>query len=184
MGVLIIHANKYFETALNRTLGFEGGWSDDPDDSGGKTKYGITEATWKRYWKVKGQPVPYPIRNIRLSDAGNVYKKLYWDDIGMGLIEGKVIQSVVNEIFDAVVNGGGVKLAQRAVNMLYDAGDVKIKEDGVLGPKTAAALIALNKPHKGASLLAAIRGERYIWYKALDKGSQEKFVLSWTRRLV
>ena len=117
-------------------------------------------------------------------DAGNVYKRLYWDDIGMGLIEGRVIQSVVNEIFDAVVNGGGVKLAQRAVNMLYDAGDVKLKEDGALGPKTAAALIALGKHHKGASLLAAIRGERYIWYKSLDSGSQEKFVLSWTRRLV
>ena len=33
--------NPMFQKALQEIFEIEGGWSDDPDDSGGKTKYGI-----------------------------------------------------------------------------------------------------------------------------------------------
>jgi lysozyme family protein len=33
-----------FKQAFEKTLKFEGGYANDPDDHGGKTMYGITEA--------------------------------------------------------------------------------------------------------------------------------------------
>lgn len=42
-----------FEEALKHTLGIEGEYSDHPSDSGGKTRYGITEAK-ARAWGYDG----------------------------------------------------------------------------------------------------------------------------------
>ena len=52
---------------------WEGGYVDDPDDSGGRTKYGVTERTW---WLYGGRK---DIADITQDDAKRVMKKLFWD---------------------------------------------------------------------------------------------------------
>ncbi len=37
-----------FDTAFTKVLGHEGGFSDHPDDPGGKTRFGVTEAVARR----------------------------------------------------------------------------------------------------------------------------------------
>src|SRR5512137_1244197 len=60
-----------FEKALAFVLGpnIEGGYSFDPDDPGGETKYGISKRTYPLY----------NIKNLTLADAKWLYKRDYWD---------------------------------------------------------------------------------------------------------
>ena len=58
-----------FENAFSRVLGFEGGYSDDPDDRGGKTRFGITEATAAKHGYTGH------MEDITLNFAKHIYKK-------------------------------------------------------------------------------------------------------------
>ena len=62
-----------FDAAFGYAMGFEG-WSavsDDPDDPGGLTKYGIS--------KVNHPEVD--VANLTLEGAKAIYKKMYWNAI-------------------------------------------------------------------------------------------------------
>jgi lysozyme family protein len=58
-----------FERALAFTLRWEGGLSQDPDDPGGTTKYGIS---------ARAHP-EVDVRNLTLEDAKEIYRKEYWE---------------------------------------------------------------------------------------------------------
>jgi len=112
-----------FDIAFKKTMEFEGEYSNDPDDSGKETKYGISEKSYPNL----------DIKHLTLNQAKEIYKRDYWDKINGDNI---LNQEVANNIFDASVNLGvrrAVKLAQ------YQLG---IGADGILGKIT---LIYLNK---------------------------------------
>lgn len=57
---------KYFDKMLSHILSQEGGYVNDPSDSGGETNKGVTKATYDAYRKKKG----LPLRNVReITDA-------------------------------------------------------------------------------------------------------------------
>ena len=56
-----------FDTEFQRVVLIEGGYSDNPLDSGGKTKYGITEAVARAYGYT-GE-----MRDLPLSVARAIY---------------------------------------------------------------------------------------------------------------
>ena len=62
-----------FERAVEKTLKLEGGFVNDPDDPGGATKYGITEAT------ARAHGYTGDMRELPLDVAREIYKKSYWD---------------------------------------------------------------------------------------------------------
>lgn len=179
---------QHFEEALNRTLLFEGGWSDDSEDRGGKTKYGITEGTWKQYCVETG--AGGGISNITKADASAVYRLFYWDRPGYGLLVGSATQGILNELFDCGVNCGvntSVRLLQVAVNVVGVGVISPVVVDGKLGPQTAYAVDRLCRIVSHAqALLGALRGERYTYYLGIIKRnrSQSKFVRGWLKRLV
>ncbi|MEN9903419.1 MAG: Bordetella virus, partial [Pseudomonadota bacterium] len=62
-----------FDAAIADLLGIEGGFSDDPADSGGATRYGITEAVARRHGYTG------PMREMPSDLARAIYRADYWD---------------------------------------------------------------------------------------------------------
>ena len=177
-----------FAVALERTMKFEGGWSNDPDDNGGKTKFGITEATWNLY-NYPNTP-PRTIEQLTIPLAVNVYRRLYWSAANLESLSYILPTRLTNDIFDACVNHGtfrGCLLLQRAYNFIRRSHLPELREDGIIGGATLDALAAFLKlsDYENA-LLGAFRGERYTFYVNITKHniSQMKFIRSWMKRLV
>ena len=111
-----------FDKAFEIIIGHEGGYVNDHRDPGGETKYGISKRAYPAV----------DIYNLTLDQAKLIYKRDYWDAVDAESIPG-VARLMV---FDCAVNCGvttAKKLLQRAVGT---------KDDGVIGPKTRAAISA------------------------------------------
>ena len=62
---------------IRAIIGREGGWVDDPDDSGGPTNYGITLETLRAYFKdmgFPGVPTKASLRSLSPSTAHGIYR--------------------------------------------------------------------------------------------------------------
>ena len=131
-----------FDYALVFTLKWEGGYSNDRDDPGGETKYGITKATFE-HAKRLGIVSKSGVGEITREDAEAIYRALYWEPLKCG--ELPLWAGVL--VFDTAVNQGlywAVLHLQSALNSLYihdtRAPRYYLKEDGVLGEKTLSAV--------------------------------------------
>jgi lysozyme family protein len=149
-----------FIKAFNRTLHFEGDeqMTNDPDDPGGRTRFGIAENYWPKYWK-NGPPTH--------GGALRFYREEFWNKMRGDDIED---QKVANEIFDTAVNCGKstFRFVQECYNRLTEdrrtepdafALFPEIAVDGIIGPIT---LDAINNFCLGAS-----DGIRLDWRDAL-----------------
>jgi lysozyme family protein len=132
------HDNLHFERFLHVAsivLGFEGGFSDNPDDAGGKTNLGITERTLNAAYK-KGITEHNDILKLTRKEALMIYFRMYW--IPCHAYE--IPDPLDFAMFDLAVNGGcgrAVMILQEAIN---DFLVQPIAVDGGFGPKTKAAL--------------------------------------------
>jgi lysozyme family protein len=129
-----------FESALKHTLGIEGDYSNDPRDSGGATRYGITERK-ARAWGYTGD-----MRGLPIDLAKRIYRADYWDIIRLDPIA-EVAPEVALEMFDTAVNcGPGVaaRFLQRALNIFNQQGTQysDLEVDGLIGMNTITALRA------------------------------------------
>jgi lysozyme family protein len=169
-----------FENALKVTLEFEGLFSNDKFDTGGKTKYGITEAV-ARNFGYKGD-----MKDLPLDIAKAIYKKNYWD---VNLLDQVNSQKIATEMFDTGVNMGtkiSVLAIQRAINLLNRSQQnfKNIEVDGMMGPKTLGLINELTVKDEISLLktLNIIQGYRYI--EICDKNeTQETFYRGWLKRV-
>jgi lysozyme family protein len=176
----------HFYRAIERTMAFEGGWSDDPDDRGGRTKYGITEGTWQTFrnrglWK--GAILPTDVANITREHAIHVYMHLYWDAIHLSELQSGIVSA---RVFDCAVNSGtgrAVKLLQQAHNAIVPDGWGELKTDGIMGAITIRAINRLSEKYEQA-LLGAFNAMRFNYYSTIiqNNQSQRKFVRGWSAR--
>ncbi|AOW22715.1 MULTISPECIES: glycoside hydrolase family 108 protein [Sphingomonas] len=175
-----------FALAAAHTLGIEGGYADDPADRGGKTQWGITEAV------ARADGYTGDMRALPKARALAIYRRLYWDRIGLDWIAA-VDSAVACEVFDTGVNQGVAiagRFLQRVLNVLNRAGrdypDLVV--DGVAGPATADALRALirvrGREGRDALLayLDALQGARYVEI-AEARAANEAFTFGWAKRL-
>ncbi|MBZ6383139.1 glycoside hydrolase family 108 protein [Sphingomonas sanguinis] len=175
-----------FEESAAHTLGIEGGYSDHPSDRGGATQWGITEAV------ARADGYTGAMADLPKARALSIYRRLYWDRIGLDWIAA-VDRDTAAELFDTAVNMGvgvAVTFLQRVLNALNRQGrdypDLKV--DGSAGPATAAALRALIARRgivgRNAVLiyLNALQGARYIELAEL-RAANEDFVLGWAQRV-
>jgi len=109
-----------FDIAFAFAVSVEGGHSNDPQDPGGETKFGISKKSFPSL----------DIAALTIDDAKKIYKKDYWDIHSLDALPPDVALCV----FDAAVNQGG----GAAVEMLQDALRM-VNTDGVMGAKTIAA---------------------------------------------
>ncbi|MFM1990200.1 MAG: hypothetical protein RJA99_3157 [Pseudomonadota bacterium] len=146
-----------FNEAFDRVIGHEGGYVNDPRDPGGETKFGIS----KRAYPSED------IKNLTLERARQLYRRDYWDRGG--------IQNLPPfarfDVFDVAVNSGisaAVRMLQRAVG---------VADDGVVGPKTLAA-VGYTRPEIFRARFAA---ERLDFYASLP--TWPAFGRGWARRV-
>jgi len=169
-----------FNYAFIKTLGAEGGYSDDPDDKGKETNFGITKATFKdalRRGVISGTS---SIRFLTVAQVKTIYKTDYWFPIKLGLI---LNADIAAEIFDTAVNMGrsrAIKIVQESLNFLGE----KLEVDGIIGPITLDAIQKwINKDVR--ALFICLNGFQFMKYVDIVKNdsSQIKFSRGWTKRV-
>lgn len=89
-----------YNDCLVRLLKDEGGYSNNPNDSGGPTNYGITIADYRKYINKNGTATD--VRNMTVDQAKAIYKPKYWDALNCDTLPSGVDYSV----FDYGVNSG------------------------------------------------------------------------------
>lgn len=117
-----------FDQAFEKLIGHEGGYSNNPQDPGGETMYGVTK-TVARANGYAGNMIDLP-----LATAKAIYKKLYWDTVRAE----ELPDAVRFDVFDASVNSGpgqAIRFLQRATGS---------SDDGKLGPMTIRAINAMD----------------------------------------
>jgi len=163
-----------FNNALAQVLFVEGGYSDHPEDKGGKTKYGITEGTY-RAWQ--GEPVNHwptciTIESITKNEASDIYLHMYWSKIrGYELPPGVSLM-----VFDSAVHAGPT----RAIKWLQKA--VGVKSDGILGPKTLQVAHRTNRSSKVHEPILTVNN--IAVYRLMMAKNNETFVKGWFRRII
>ena len=122
-----------FAKALPRILVYEGGKVDDPEDPGGRTNKGITQATFNAFLRSH-DAATRDVYGITDAEVSTIYKGEYWDRV-----RGDELPVGVDLcVFDAAVNSGvgrAIKWLQQSLGDHY-SGQV----DGVLGNKTLQAI--------------------------------------------
>jgi len=155
-------------------LSFECGFVNDKDDLGGATNKGVTIATWKRQGYDKDGDGDIDVDDLKLitkADATRIMKRNYWNRWQADKIES---QSVANLLVDWVWGSGtyGIKIPQRMLG---------VTADGIVGPKTLAALNA-EDPRKFFDRLKEER-EAYLGRICEARPVNRKYLKGWMRRL-
>lgn len=158
-----------FDRLIAFVLAHEGGLSDDPDDPGGLTNYGISLRSYPRLGRDG-------IRDLTRQGAADVYYRDWWlklrcPEIRNDLVAQKYLDTAVN-----VGKAAGTKILQRALN---ECGR-HVTVDGKIGPQT---IDAANRASPEA-LLASMRRLQASYYEQLIKGNPklEKFRRGWMAR--
>ncbi|MFN0297757.1 glycoside hydrolase family 108 protein [Acinetobacter albensis] len=158
-----------FDQAFERLIGHEGGYSIDSKDpgnwTGGKVGVGILKGT--KYGIAANTYPNLDIKNLTLAQAKQIYKKDWWDKLGADQLH----SAIVFQLWDFAINAG----KKRAVMELQQA--VNIKADGIIGPKTIAAVQNENLN----DVLLTLTAERLRFYTSL--GTWPTYGKGWTNRV-
>jgi lysozyme family protein len=173
-------------------LQWEGGFVNDPADSGGATNRGVTLATWKQCGYDKDKDGDIDVDDLKLitkEDALLVLRR-YWDRWKADQIQS---QKIANILVDWVWGSGtyGITIPQRLLC---------VKQDGAVGNITLSALNSAN-PEKLFNDIYKARVnffneitessikkyEQKIGRKATEqellKNTNKRFIKGWLRRL-
>lgn len=165
-----------FERCLPVVLGAEGGYSNHPNDRGGKTNMGITEGTLSNAYS-KGIVSHKDVKKLTRDEAAKIYQTLYWQPSGAGQIPWPLCLLH----FDAAVNCGvdaAGKQLQRTINSIK--GPV-LKVDGAVGPATLAAIKDMETKFLCLELLKTRR--KYHETIVKNNPSQKVFLDGWLNRI-
>lgn len=121
-----------FDRAFAKLLTHEGGYVAHPADPGGRTNLGVTQRVWEEW--IGHAVDEKAMRGLTPDRVKPLYKRKYWDKICGDELPAGVDYCV----FDAAVNSG----PGRAIKWLQQA--VGVAQDGALGPKTLAAVKAVD----------------------------------------
>ena len=147
-----------FVASFDEIIGVEGGYTNNPADPGGETKWGISKRAYPSL----------DIPNLTQADAQAIYYPDYWVKASCELCPA----ALAFLVFDAAVNNGvgaAIKFLQEGVNTT---------PDGIIGPATRAAIAALGDP---SDAIANMHGARILYMASLPTWST--FGKGWARRL-
>lgn len=153
---------SYFANAVAIIFGVEGYSSDDPQDPGGDTVYGISRAAHPT--------IPWP---PTYAQAQQIYQDEYWTPNQCDSMPWAWSLA----IFDAAVNAPShLALAQQALG---------VEQDGVIGPETLAAIA--KAPQDDWHMFIALRDVAYFntpQDQPFDTGLAKRMsIISWNAAL-
>lgn len=182
-----------FDQALPTVLRHEGVFSNDPQDPGGPTKYGLSLREVARQFREDGVHVHDPlfdaldvdddgdvdledVRRWDLAAVGAYLKRYFWSPAYDRLTS----PEIATKLFDTAVNMGpkaAHQLLQQALRRL----GYPVIVDGILGENTLAAA----NQAAGQLLLEfrACQAERYARI-VLNRSASARFLSGWMRRAV
>lgn len=162
---------------ITRVLGREGcdRYTNDPDDAGGPTKYGVTLATLHEWRKC---PVSaYDVEQLTEDEARRIYRVKFFP----GGYEKIPEPALLELLFDYGVNSGPGAAVKSLQTVLQRGGLYDGAIDGGFGPKSQAAL---SHVQNWTALFYAVKCERYELYMR-DIGarpSDAKYAIGWSNR--
>lgn len=158
-----------FDNAKAALLDAEGGYSDDPDDPGGETHWGVSKRSYPNL----------DIKNLTFEDACNkVYIPDFWNQYGISAINP---QQVANKLFLAIINMNpqdAIKCLQRSLNAISTNESFLV--DGRLGGQTVKGINACQQMW----LIDRFRIELSKYYISVVDANQKelKYLKGWMRR--
>lgn len=174
-------ANIYY--ALPPLYRNEGGYSNDPSDSGGETYRGISRRNWPNWegWSIVDMSKPLHDEEVIPNDKLNqlvdeFYLNNFWNSNYLNKVNSDIIAC---KVLDMCVNMG----SHRGITLLQEALDVcgiSVNEDGAMGPVT---YMAVNECDEN-QLHQAIKDKCVQFYKDLvvEHPQDNKFLDGWLRR--
>lgn len=148
------------DQAFTELLGNEGGYTNNPNDPGGETNWGITVAVARENGYIGA------MQDMDQSVAKAIYEKKYW----LPAFD-QLPYPIAFQVFDAAVNSGvgqAVRWLQRSIG---------VADDGKLGPVTLQAIQAVD-PMK---LVLLFNAERLMFMTNLTTWGS--FGKGWARRI-
>jgi lysozyme family protein len=156
-------------TAMRFILKWEGGFVADPDDHGGRTNEGVTQAVYDAWRASKGLP-SRDVKDIGDDEVAGVYEQNYWQPAACPSLRTKL--DLVQ--FDTAVNMG----TRRAMRILQQA--VGTGVDGQFGPTTLQTCGACDL---GGALIAYCKIREGFYRGFAQAPNQAKFLKGWLNRL-
>lgn len=162
-----------FAAAIAFVLEHEGGFSDDPVDPGGVTRWGISLAWLRKAGLLDldhdgrmdgdvngdGRVDAEDVRAMPRDAAIKLYRLHWWDAQGYARFRHPLIAV---KTLDLAVNMGAAG-AHRCLQRALRAVNVPVDDDGKLGPKTLGAVNAA----EAYPLLSSLKSEAAGYYRSL-----------------
>jgi lysozyme family protein len=159
-----------FHAAIQTVLDHEGGYSNDPSDRGGETKYGISKTSYP----------DLDIKNLTREEAIAIYERDFW------IFGGLTSQRIATKLFDGYVNSKHhairtAQLALRTAQLALGALQIgPIIADGNYGAITESHLNAADEER----FLDEYKARLCLFHceDVIANGDDHKFLLGWLRR--
>lgn len=144
----------------------EGGFVNDPDDPGGATNYGVTLGTMRQLGRDltgDGRVDTADVKALTRAQAVEIFIEHYFQRPHLADLP----EALQASVFDMYVNAGthAVKILQRLVSRM----GFPCADDGVVGPKTIAALRAAAEAAPGHLADAYGIARRNYYYALADQ---------------
>jgi lysozyme family protein len=160
--------NRYAE-CLKLVLAYEGGFVNHPNDKGGATNLGVTQATLTKHLGRKA--TIDDVKALTPDKVAPIYEQMYWKPVWAF----RLPKGVDLCVFDWAVNAG----PNRAIRHLQEA--LKVRVDGIIGVNTLKAVEAAN----AKDLVKVLCYLRRDWYnrRVQEAPSQMVFLKGWLARV-
>jgi typhoid toxin secretion A len=173
---------------ITNLLLIEGGYVDDPSDSGGETNFGITEYVARKYG-YEGA-----MKDLPRETAVEIYDARYIEKLRIEEISIIAGDKIAEELFDTGVNMGVARAGeflQRGLNVLNNQSKLypDLLVDGGIGGKTLSALHAFIDKRKEEgktvlhSMLNSLQGSFYVQLGE-RRVKDEKFMYGWFKNRI
>lgn len=158
--------DERFARCVALVLAHEGGatFTNDPADTGGPTRWGVTLKTLQ---SIRPNATEDDVRNLSEAEAASIFRAWYWSACACD----KLPAGLDYATFDCAANQG----ITRARMFLQRA--LGVTADGQLGPQTMLAVRGCDP----TAVIRAIRDLREAHYRSLS--SFARFGVGWLRRV-
>ncbi len=149
-----------FKKAVEYILKWEKGYSNDPQDPGKETNFGISKRAHPNV----------DVKNLTRDGAIEIYRVEYWEACRCE----ELPVEIATMIFDMAVNQG-VPSARLALQQA-----IGVKQDGKIGPLT----ISVARQSPPIATMHEIADIRAVKYLSMDNSTEERYEKGWIKRLI